>query len=156
MSNDHRREWHGATYSISPSDHDRHGGDPLAQVVRNEPPGYTNRQAIERWCRAWSDEHPQRLGRDVLDPGGPRILPVSQAVPNGPERSREEEFEQALREDAGALHTFHSLNVFNDRRVEGRRHRPTDFVEDLLGSAQVPYDNRGFQRDIPLDRYYTM
>jgi hypothetical protein len=145
---DHRNEFHGGVYRITPPDRDRHAGDPLAQVVLNEPPGYTNRQAIERWCRAWSDEHPQRLGRDVLDPCGPRILPVLQQVEHGPQRSREEEFEQALREDAAALHTFHSLNLLNDRRIEGRRHRPTDFLEDLLGTAKVPYETKRWQADV--------
>ena len=140
MHTDHKREFHGGVYRITPSDRDRHAGDP--QVLAWGAPGY---------------RHPQPLDRDVLDPGGPRVLPVSQQVQHGSERSREEEFEQALRQDAAALHAFHSLNVFNDRRVEGRRYRETDFVEDILGSANIPYNNRGWQRDaVPFDRYQSV
>jgi hypothetical protein len=128
---DHRKEFHGATYKITPSDRHRHAGDP--QVLLWQPPGY---------------EHPQRLGPDVLGPGGPRVLSVSQQIEHGPERSREEEFEQALREDAAALHTFHSTNLLNDRRREGRRYRETDYVQDLLGTAQVPYQTKVWQADV--------
>jgi hypothetical protein len=72
-----RREWHGATYGIEEWSKGRHDRDPEHQIAHREPPGY---------------QHPQHLGPDVLDPGGPRILPVKQRIEHGPHRDREEEF----------------------------------------------------------------
>lgn len=77
-----RREWHGATHTMVMSEQ-THEGDPLKP--HGVPPGY---------------EHPQRLGPDMLDPGGPRIWPVSQEIEHGPERSRRAEFDEAAQEAA--------------------------------------------------------
>jgi hypothetical protein len=126
---DHRNEIHGATYTITPMDSYRHAGDPMVL----EPPGY---------------QHPQRLGRDVLDPVGPRILPVSQAVPHGVEPSREDEFERAIREGAFYLAQYHARVGWRDRRMYGRRYRPTDNLADLTDTPQRPYDTKRFQADV--------
>jgi hypothetical protein len=122
---DPRNEVHGATYAVTalrPGD-DRHAGDPL-QIALREPPGY---------------EHPQPLGPDVLNPGGPRILPVTQEITHGPTESRSAEFQEAA--ELGALHA--SLG-FYDRRFEGRRHRSGHLYEE----PQDPPTRGGWQRDV--------
>jgi hypothetical protein len=117
-------EWHGATYQMVLSDQQQ-AGDPLSP--HGVPPGY---------------EHPQPLGPDVLDPGGPRILPVSQEVQHGPELSRSAEFDAAMRE-AAELGAYHASIGFYDRRFEGRRHRAGYLYED----PEPAPPRGGWQRD---------
>jgi hypothetical protein len=123
--NDVSREYHGATHNMVMSEQTQ-SGDLTPHGV---PPQYA---------------HPQRLGRDVLDPGGPRILPVSQEIEHGPEQSRSAEFQEAA--ELGALHA--SLG-FYDRRFEGRRHRSGHMYEP----RQEAPTRGGWQRDVnTLDR----
>jgi hypothetical protein len=134
-----RKEWHGGTYGIEVWSDGRHDGEPQQrQLALREPAGY---------------QHPQHMGNDVIDPGGPRILPVSQKVTHRPQQSRQEGFsDAALRSIAVDVHAFHSEMNFRDRRIEGRRYRPTNNVDDLFG-PQEPYDIKGWQRDVPAHRY---
>jgi hypothetical protein len=126
------REWHGATYEIQASQQ-RQEGDPQ-QIALREPSGY---------------EHPQHLGSDVLDPGGPRVWPTSGRVSYGPQQSRAVEFDQAV-QAAAELGALHRILGFRDRRFEGRRYRPTNDEDELLG-RQEPYD----MREVPFERYLT-
>ena len=83
-------EYHGATHTLVMSVQFK-AADPAHPGYfppHGLPPGY---------------EHPQRLGPDVLDPGGPRILPVTQEIEHGPELSRSAEFQEAA--ELGAYHT---------------------------------------------------
>jgi hypothetical protein len=112
-----RREVHGPTYQMVPSDQ-HHAGDPQQQLALREPRGYQRPQSV----------------LDLIIAGAPRVLAVSQEVGHGPEQSRTGEFEQAIA-DLGALH--YALG-FRDRRFEGRRYRSTDNIEDLFG-PQKPY-----------------
>jgi hypothetical protein len=91
------------------------------------------------------------------------MLPVSQKISHGPQPSREGEFthgqddpdiESDLRQGAHDLLKYHAANGFNDRRVEGRRYRPTDFIDDLMG-PQEPYRIEGRQADVDPRRYFT-
>jgi hypothetical protein len=43
--------------------------------------------------------------------------------------------------------------VFRDRRGTGRRYRPTFNGDD---EANRPYDNRGLQADLPIERYRSI
>jgi hypothetical protein len=83
-------------------------GDPVHQIVQQlalrEPPGY---------------EHPRRLRGDVLQPGGPRIMPVSQKVSHGADISREAAFDKEAAIEAAALAQLYGLMGWKDRRVEG-------------------------------------
>ena len=86
-------------------------------------------------------EHPHPLGSDVLDPGGPRILPVTQETTHGSEQNREAaEFDRAVREGIADLAAQHAALGFFDRRFEGRRHRAAAIYEH-----QQPYDIKGWQ-----------
>jgi hypothetical protein len=136
-----------------------HEADPQRQIVLREPIDYL---------------HLEPLGPDVLDPGGPRVLPVSQAVQHGPQESREAEFEQGSRDSfsgppyfledfdeefehdiRGIAHDvarFHALTGFNDRRIEGRRHRSIDNVTELLGQ-QRPYPPGLAPADLPIEKF---
>jgi hypothetical protein len=85
------------------------------------------------------------------------MMPVSQAIEHahkGDERHREQEFERAVQQ-AVELGSLHAILGFRDRRFSGRRYRPTDNVEELLG-RQEPYDIKGWQRDVPFERYRSM
>jgi hypothetical protein len=156
-----RREVPGPTYQIEPPRpyDDRHAGDPMRQIILAEPPVY---------------DHPEPLGPDVLDPGGPRILPVNQSVSYGPQESREAEFAQGQQDPLkgppyfledfddqfehdirGIAHDralYDAYAGFVDRRQEGRRHRPIDNVTELLGQ-QRPYPPAPAPADLPLDRF---
>jgi hypothetical protein len=126
----------GASYEFVMSE-GRHAGDPIKR-----PQGVP---------AAWA--HPQRLGPDVLQPGGPRILPVSQEVEHRPEQSREEAFwAWALRQDGATLAEFYGDLGFRDRRVSGRRYRGTENVDELF-APQESNRVKGWQRDLPLSRY---
>lgn len=131
---DVRNEYHGGTHQLRRHEQTQRG-DPLKP--HGVPPGY---------------EHPQPLGRSVLDPGGPRILPVSQQVQHGPQQSPEEAFEREAREAAAGMHDFYSWIGFKDRRAFGRRYRATNNIEDLDGPQQPP-PRGGWQRDVPFERY---
>jgi hypothetical protein len=98
--------------------------------------------------------HPQPLGRDVLDPGGPRVLPVSQRAEHGSQLSRQEEFERGLRQDGATMAWSYGELGFHDRRIDGRRYRGTN-SDELLG-PQRPYKTKGWQADIPLEKYWTI
>jgi hypothetical protein len=124
-----RREVPGPTYRMATSDQ-RQEGDPVRQLALREPSGY---------------EHPERLGSDVVEPGGPRILPVSQDVPQGQKMSRNTESERAAAE-LGALH--HALG-FRDRRFG---YRPTDNVAELDG-PQEPYPAALAPAELPLETF---
>jgi hypothetical protein len=89
----------------------------------------------------------------VLDPGGPRILPVTQQVQHGPQQSREDEFEQAIREGVADMATYYGTFIFRDRRLEGPRYRQTSNVSELVDGPQQPYPKTPHGADIPLDRY---
>jgi len=131
-----RREMMGPTYQMVQSDQHQEG-EP-GQIALREPPGY---------------EHPQRLSGWLLDPGGPRAWPVSQRVEHGDQQRREEAFQEAvLRGLAAAVSEYHSLVMFRDRRLEGRRYRETNNIDDLLGPQE---SNRvqGWQADVPFERY---
>jgi hypothetical protein len=130
---DARNEIPGPTYELRLSEQ-RQTGDPTPHGI---PSDYA---------------HPQALGRDVLDPGGPRILPVSQKITHGPEQSREEAFDREAREAAAGMVEFFNWLGFRDRRAFGRRYRATDNIEDLDG-AQQPPQRGGWQRDVPFERY---
>src|SRR5262249_42557374 len=121
------REVMGPTYELLMSNQ-RQAGDPHQQLALRELDPY---------------QHPQHLGGDVLDAGGPRVWPTSGRVSYGDERNRGEEFDQAVQE-AAALGSLHRILGFQDRRFSGRRYRPTDNVEELLG-PQSPYDTKGWQ-----------
>jgi hypothetical protein len=129
---DVRREWHGGTHQLVMHEQ-THEGDPLKP--HDVPPGY---------------EHPQPLGPDVLDPGGARILPVSQDVQHGPERSRSAEF-GAARQEVANLAAWHASINFFDRRYEGRRHRSGHLYEE----PREPPTRGGWQHDVPFHRYET-
>lgn len=129
---DPRREYHGPTYQMV-THLQQQTGDPLKP--HGVPPGY---------------EHPQRLGPDVLDPGGPRILPVGQEIQHGPQQSRAAEFDAATQE-AVDLATWHATVGFYDRRFEGRRYRSGHLYED----RREPPPRGGWQRDVPFHRYET-
>lgn len=116
-------EYKGGNHKIVMHEQDQ-SGDPLKP--HGVPPGY---------------EHPQRLGRDVLDPGGPRIWPVSQAIEHGPQKSRRAEWNEAIQE-AAPPGAFHTGTTFFDRRSEGRRHRSG------CGEPQEPPTRGGWQRDV--------
>ncbi len=124
-----QRGWHGPTYQMV-THHQTQEGD--AAKPHGVPPGY---------------EHPEPLGGDLLDPGGPRILPVTQQVQHGPDQSRAEAFD---REAAAGMAEFYGVLGFKDRRAFGRRHRATDDIRDLDG-PQEPYEVR------PIDpsRYWS-
>jgi len=133
-----RREMMGPTYEIEQSDQHQEG-EP-GQMALREPAGY---------------EHPQHLSGWLLDSGGPRVWPVSQRVSYGSEQSREEAFQDAvLRGLAAAVSDYHSQVMFRDRRIEGRRYRRTNNIEDLLG-PQEPHDTKGWQDDVPFEKYQT-
>jgi hypothetical protein len=51
---------------------------------------------------------------------------------------------------------YDALYIFKDRRLDGRRIRPTDNVEDLFGNPQEPYDIKAWQRDVPIERYRSV
>jgi hypothetical protein len=132
-----RREWHGARYGIEDWTEGRHEGDPLQRrLALREPSPY---------------QHPRWLGPVALDPGGPRILPVSQRIEHGEVRSRGGEFDEAA-QAAFELGFLHAALGFRDRRFYGRRYRPTDNVDDLLG-PQRPYDVKGWQADVPFEKF---
>jgi hypothetical protein len=135
-----QQEVHGPTYQIRPSEQ-RHEGDPTQDIVQQialrEPPEY---------------QHPQRLGRDTLDPGGPRVLPVSGAVSHGSKMSRTEAFEQAQRAAAAEMSFAYGLLGWKDRRREGRRFRPTDTVQDMMG-PQEPYPPAPHGSEIPFEKF---
>jgi hypothetical protein len=120
-----RQEYNGATYEMVMHEQ-RQSGDPLS--AHGLPPGY---------------EHPQHLGPDVLDPGGPRILPVSQEIFHGLRESRGAEFAAAAQQayETGALHA--TLGYY-DRRFEGRRHRSGYRYEE----RREPPPRGGWQRDV--------
>jgi hypothetical protein len=103
-----QREVAGPVYRMVRSE-GRRAGDPGRQLAVREPAGY---------------EHPQRLGSDVLEPAGPRILPVTQHVSDGSEVSREEAFDLAVREAAADMAVRHgavpTVLGWRDRRLEGR------------------------------------
>jgi hypothetical protein len=130
----------GPMYEIE-SSQQRQTGDPMQQIVEQlslrEPPGY---------------EHPQRLGSDVLQPGGPRVLPVSQKIQHGPEQSCSEAFDREAREAAAVLHTAFGMLGWRDRRFEGRRFRPTDLVAELDG-PQEPYPAAPAPADLPIEAF---
>ena len=151
------REWHGPTYTMAPSDQ-HHAGDPMRQIALRQPDPY---------------QHPEHLGRDVLDPGGPRILPVSQRIQPGDEPSQEQEFEQGqsalggppwfledfddefehdVRGIAHGYSNYVGYFGFNDRRIEGRRHRPIDNVTEILGQ-QRPYPPAPAPADLPPEAF---
>ena len=129
-SPDPRHETHGATYEMV-THLQQQTGDPLKP--HGLPPGY---------------EHPQPLGPDVLDLGGPRIWPVTQEITHGPKQGRREEFDAATQE-AVDLAASHAVLGFYDRRYEGRRHRGGHLYEE----PQDPPTRGGWQRDTnTLDR----
>ena len=121
-----RREWHGANYGIQEWSDDRHAGDPQ-QIALREPDPYA---------------HPQPLG-DLLDPGGPRIWPVSQEIGHGAAQSRSTEFDAAMQEVAD-LAAHHAEIGFYDRRFEGRRHRSGYLYEE----RREPPPRGGWQSEV--------
>jgi hypothetical protein len=127
----------GPTYEIQASTQ-RHAGDPTQHVVKQialrEPEAYA---------------HPQPLRGDVLWPGGPRVLPVSQQIEHGPEQSRSREFERG---SAAALAAGYGLLAWKDRRIEGRRYRRTNWLSELSG-PQASNRVTGRQADLPFERY---
>jgi hypothetical protein len=80
--------------------------------------------------------------------GAPRVLPVSQEVEHGPEQSRSEEFQRGFQQasDLGRMHAFAGLGsepglrpwVYRSRRGEPK-----------------PCRVKGWQVDVPLDRYWS-
>ena len=86
--------------------------------------------------------------RDFLEPGGPRILPVSGKVAHGSERSRSEEFDQAV-QAASELGTWHALLGYRDRRFDGRRYRPTWNGD----GPQDPYPPGLAPAEMPVERF---
>jgi hypothetical protein len=130
----------GPTYQIQASGQ-THDGDPTQHVVRQlalrEPPDYAR---------------PQPLGSDVLEPGGPRVMPVSQRIEHGPEHSRSREFQRG---SGAALAVGYGLMGFKDRRIEGRRYRGTNWISELDGPQE---SNRvsGWQSEVPFGRYLTI
>lgn len=137
-----RREYHGATYAVTPlTGKDRHSGDRTPHGV---PPEYA---------------HPMDLTSLIVE-DAPRALPVTQEIQHGPEQSRSTEFargsaddeEHIMRHAALLVHAYYATVGFKDRRIEGRRFRQTNNVEEMDGPQQ-PYDIAGWQRDIPIERY---
>jgi hypothetical protein len=130
----------GPTHRIEASKQ-QHEADPVKQIVRQmalrETPGY---------------EHPQRLGSDLLQPGGPRVMPVSQKIQHGPEQSRSEAFELDRQTAAAVLYTAYGLLGWRDRRIEGRRHRPTDLIAELDG-PQEPYPQALPPAEMPIEKF---
>jgi hypothetical protein len=108
-----RTEWHGSPLRMVMHEPKQTG---VTRSPHGVPPGY---------------EHPLPLGPDVLEPGGPRILPVSQKIEYGPEKSREEEFERAVGAGLNYMASYFGDAIFKDRRLEGRRYRETDTVDEL-------------------------
>jgi hypothetical protein len=49
---------------------------------------------------------------------------------------------------------LHTLTGFNDRRFEGRRHRPIDNLTELLGQ-QRPYAPAPAPADLPIKKFIT-
>jgi hypothetical protein len=115
-------EYLGATYKMLPSLQRQEGDHLLAgQRVPHGVGAYT---------------HPQYLTGWALDPGGPRIMPVSQRIEQGPECDRQAEFERG----AGlALHNYYLVVGWRDRRHTGRRPRGTDNGGEAVWGPQEPY-----------------
>jgi hypothetical protein len=96
---------------------------------------------------------------DLL-PAAPRTLPVSQDVEHGPEQDRDEAFWLGIRQasDLGTMHRITGLGpdtglrpwVFRDRRVSGRRHRPTFNGDD---EASIPYPPAPAPADLPFEKF---
>jgi hypothetical protein len=138
-----RREVPGATYQIDPPrpDDDRHAGDPMRRP-HGVPSEYDRPSMVD------------------LLPAGPRALPLTQDIEAGPDESREEEFWRGIQQaaDLGTMHRITGLGpdtglrpwVFRDRRVSGRRHRPTFNGDDEAG---IPYRPATAPADIPPERF---
>jgi hypothetical protein len=133
-----RREAPGATYQIEQSEQ-RQGGEPRPHGV---PPEFDRPSLVD------------------LLPAAPRTLSVSQDIEHGLEQGRDESFWLGVEQagDLGELHAFAGLGpevglrpwVFRDRRIAGRRHRPTFDGDD---EASIPYDTKGWQADLPLEKF---
>jgi len=133
-----RREVHGPSYEVVESE-GRHQGEPRPHGV---PPDYDRPSLID------------------LLPAAPRALSVSQDVERGPQEDRDDAFWLGVEQagDLGELHAFAGLGpevglrpwVFRDRRIAGRRHRPTFDGDD---EASIPYDTKGWQADLPLEKF---
>src|SRR5215469_16913263 len=108
-----RQEVPGPTYELVMSDQ-HHEGEPRPHGV---PPDFDRPSLVD------------------LLPSAPRTLSVSQRVEHGPQEDRDEAFWLGVEQagDLGELHAFAGLGpetglrpwVFRDRRIAGRRHRPT-------------------------------
>ena len=142
---DVRREWHGPSYDMLMSATDQRG-DP-AHPAR------------------WPHGVPSGLRPSLIDmlPVAARVLPVTQEVPHGEERSREEEFDLGVAQssDLGRAHRQWGLAPvgtapwhYQDRRVSGRRYRPTDNEMEKDGPQEAP-PRGGWQADIPMSRYLS-
>jgi hypothetical protein len=84
-----RRERHGPSYHIVPSERDP--AEDGTSAPHGVPDGY---------------EHPLNL-RGLNIEGAPRALPVSQQLQDGPERNRDEVSEAAARQAAADLAAYH-------------------------------------------------
>jgi hypothetical protein len=137
-----RKEWHGATLKMGMSDQ-RQEGDP-SKDLPDVPPDHGLRPRILA--------------------GAPRALPVSQRISHGPEQSREEAFTEGTdlsdeqmrggrsKQAAHNLAKYYGQLGFRDRRLEGRRYRPTDFISELDG-PQAPYPPADAPGDMPIERF---
>jgi hypothetical protein len=135
-----RREVPGPTYQMEPPGvyGDRHAGEPHPHGV---PPEYDRPPLID------------------LLPSAPRTLAVSQEVEHGQE-SRDEEFWRSIQQaaDLGRMHKRYGLSpevalgpwVYRDRRISGRRHRPTFNGDDEAG---IPYPPAPHGSEIPYEKY---
>jgi hypothetical protein len=130
-----RNEVHGPSYRLEMSEQ-RHEGDPQQQLALREPDPYQRPMSV----------------LDLIVAGAPRALPVSQEIQRGPEQSRSGEFQAAVQAAADLGHLHYSLG-YRDRRWEGRRHRPTNNLDDL--TPQDPPQRGGWQRDVPMERYLS-
>jgi hypothetical protein len=128
-----RSEMHGPTYRLEMSEQ-RQEGDPQ-QIALREPSPY---------------EHPEKLGTDVLEPGGPRVLPVSQMATHGPQLGRSDAF---VMDDPVDLALLYTAIGWKDRRVEKRRYSYTNWQREAEEGPQPSNRVTGLQTDLPFQAW---